>query len=458
MELPDGPKTLPFMQLLQWVFQPLAYLDKNAERYGDCFTARLGALPPIVFISNPQLTEAIFTAHEDRFDTGKSNKILRPTLGDNSLLLLDGERHQRQRQLLMPPFHGERMRAYSQLIAQITEEIAQTWKEGTTFSLRPQMQEISLRVILQAVFGLHEGPRYNELKQRLTTFLEATTSPFGSAMAFFPVLQRDLGAWSPGGRFVRRKQKIDDLLYSEIRDRRAQLDPSRSDILSMLLAARDEEGQPMTEVELRDELITLLLAGHETTATALTWAVYWIGQNPTVKEKLLAELNTWSENPDLSLTARLPYLNAVCAETLRLYPVAVIVSPRVVKERFNALDYSFGAGTMLAPCIYLTHQRKDLYPEPRQFRPERFLERQFAPSEYLPFGGGSRRCIGAAFALMEMKLVLVTLLTQFQFANMDKQPVQPTRRGVTMAPAGGVQVRINKRSVKGERTEQTVLI
>jgi cytochrome P450 family 110 len=457
MELPDGPKTLPFVQLLQWVFQPLAYLDKNADRYGDCFTARLGALPPIVFISNPQLTEDIFAAQADSFDTGKSNAILRPTLGDNSLLLLDGERHQRQRQLLMPPFHGERMRAYSQLIAQITEEIAQTWQEGTTFSLRPQMQEISLRVILQAVFGLHEGQRYDELKQRLTTFLEATTSPFGSVMAFFPLLQKDLGAWSPGGRFIRRKQKIDDLLYGEIRDRRAQQDPSRTDILSMLLAARDEEGQPMTEVELRDELITLLLAGHETTATALTWAVYWIGQNLTVKEKLLAELTAWSQNPDLSTIARLPYLNAVCAETLRLYPVAVIVSPRIVKQRFSASDYSFGAGTMLAPCIYLTHQRKDLYPEPRQFRPERFLERQFAPSEYFPFGGSNRRCIGAAFAMMEMKLVLATLLTQFQFANMDKHPVQPTRRGVTMAPAGGVQVMITKRA-KRERTEQAVSI
>jgi cytochrome P450 family 110 len=276
-------------------------------------------------------------------------------------------------------------------------------------------------------------------------------------MAFFPVLQKDFGSWSPGGRFVRQKQKIDDLLYSEIRERRAQPDPSRTDILSLLLAARDEEGQPMTEVELRDELMTLLLAGHETTATALTWAVYWIGQNPTVREKLLAELTMWSKNPDLSLIARLPYLNAVCAETLRLYPVLMIVSPRMVKERFTFLDYSFGAGTLLAPCIYLTHQRKDLYPEPDQFRPERFLERQFSPSEYFPFGGSNRRCIGAAFAMMEMKLVLVTLLTQFQFANMDKRPVQPTRRGVTMSPAGGVQVIVTKRA-KRERTEQAVSI
>ena len=458
MELPDGPKTLPLVQLLQWVFQPLAYLDKNADRYGDCFTARLGSIPPIVFISDPQLIEAIFTAHPDQFDTGRNNTILRPTLGENSLLLLDGERHQRQRQLLMPPFHGERMRAYSQLIAQITEEITQTWKEGTVFSLRPQMQEISLRVILQAVFGLHEGLRYDELKQRLNTFLEVNTSPLGSVMAFFPVFQKDLGSWSPGGRFVRQKQKIDDLLYSEIRDRRNQPDPSRSDIFSLLLAARDEEGQPMTEVELRDELMTLLLAGHETTATALTWAVYWIGQNSTVKEKLLAELAKWSKNPDLSLIARLPYLNAVCAETLRLYPVLMIVSPRMVKQCFNFLDYSFDAGTMLAPCIYLTHRRKDLYPKPDQFRPERFLEQQFAPYEYFPFGGGNRRCIGAAFAMMEMKLVLVTLLTQFQFVNTDKRPVQPTRRGVTMAPAGGVQVIITKRLTKGELAEQTMSI
>jgi cytochrome P450 family 110 len=440
MQLPDGPNTIPMVQLLQWIFQPLEYMDACADRYGDIFTVRFSGFPTAIFTSNPKAIEQVFVANPKTFDSGSGSEILRPTLGDNSLLLLDGDRHQRQRQLLMPPFHGERMRAYGQTIWQITEQVTRQLQPGQSFVMRTPMQEISLRVILQAVFGLNEGERLQQLRQRLIDFLKLTTSPFGSVLAFFKVLQHDLGAWSPTGKFYRLKAQIDELIYREIQERRSQPDIERTDILSLLMAARDEAGQPMTDEELRDELMTLLLAGHETTATALTWAFYWIHHLPHVKEKLLAELEPLGKDPDPATIVRLPYLNAFCSETLRIHPIALITLIRVAKTPFQLLDYEFAPGTMLAPCIYLTHQREDLYPEPKQFKPERFLERQFSPYEFLPFGGGSRRCIGAAFSLYEMKLVLAYVLTHFHLALAHDRPIPPIRRGVTMAPAGGVEM------------------
>ena len=448
--MPDGPQTPPLLQLTSWITRPLGFLDTCANRYGDCFTVKLSGSRTLVFFSHPQAIEQIFTAHPRQFDAGRANMILRPTLGDNSLLLLDGDRHSAQRQLLMPPFHGERMRAYSQLIFQVVEQVTSQWVEGQTVTVRPAMQAISLRLILQAVFGLDEGQRYQQLQQLLTSLLNLTTSPLMFALAFFPALMRDLGPLSPGGDFIRRKQQIDRLIYDEIQERRVETLPATSrhpgnDILTLLMSARDASDQPMTDEELRDELMTLLIAGHETTATALTWGLYWIHSLPEVKEKLLAELDTLGDNPDKSAIARLPYLNAVCSETLRLYPIVIIANPRIANSSVQIAGYEFESGTVLAPCIYLTHHREDLYPEPKQFKPERFLERQFSPYEYLPFGGGNRRCIGAAFALFEMKLALVSMLSRFDLSLVSDRPIYPTRRGVTMVPANGVQMVVQGR-------------
>lgn len=440
MKQPPSLQTPRLWNILQWIIRPLEFLDASAQQYGDSFAAKLGNLPPLVFLSHPQAIEKLFTSSPAQFDSGRGNWILRTTLGDNSVLLLDGDRHQRQRQLLMPPFHGERMRAYGQLICQITEAVTRQWQPGQPFTVRPFMQEISLNVILQAVFGLHAGDRYQELKRRLGLLIDLTSTRFGFATSFFPILQRDFGSWSPGGRFIRFKQELDQLLYAEIRERREQLDPASTDILSLLLMARDEAGQPMTDEELRDELLTLLMAGHETTATAITWALYWIHQSPEVKTKLLTELAGLGDEPESMTIARLPYLNAVCCETLRIYPVGFITELRITKTPIQVMDYEFAPETFLTPCIYLTHQRPDLYPEPKQFRPERFLERQFSPYEFLPFGGSNRRCIGAAFALFEMKLVLTTILRRYSLALADDRPVPPVRRGVTIAPRGGVQM------------------
>jgi cytochrome P450 family 110 len=255
-----------------------------------------------------------------------------------------------------------------------------------------------------------------------------------SSVLFIPALQKDLGAWSPWGKFLRRRAKLNELIYQEIAERRAHFDPDRTDILTLMLAARDESGQPMTDLELRDELMTLLLAGHETTASAITWALYWIVRSPAISERLVRELEECEDLNDAKTLSRLPYLSAVCSETLRIYPVAPITFPRILKEPTVVMGHSFAAGTRLAPCIYLTHHRPDLYPNPDVFDPNRFLTRTYSAYEFIGFGGGNRRCLGMAFALFEMKRVLTTLLTQFRFELSSSQPIHPIRRGVTLAP------------------------
>ncbi|NES67179.1 MAG: cytochrome P450 [Okeania sp. SIO2D1] len=440
-----GPKAPALIQLLQWVATPLTFMEKCAKEYGGVFQIKLNY--PMVFISHPKAIEEILKTNPKQFDSGVGNQLLQPLLGDSSLALLDGTLHQRQRQLLMPPFHGERMQAYGELICVIAEKVASKWVVGQPFSMRESTQEISLKIILQAVFGLHEGQRYDKLEQLFTSALESLASPWRASMLFFKFLQVDLGTWSPWGKFLRQRQEIDELLYAEIAERRQKLDSERSDILTMLLLARDEAGEPMSDKELRDELMTLLFAGHETTATALAWAFYWIHRQPEIYNKLLSELEDLGDNPDPMAVMKLPYLNAVCSETLRIYPVAIIAFSRIAKLPITIMGQTYLEGTALAPCIYLTHHREDLYPEPEKFKPERFLERQYSAYEFLPFGGSSRRCIGAAFAMFEMKLVLATILKRYSLALAEKKTVKAVRRGVTLAPAGGVKMVMTGKSM-----------
>ncbi|MFN6470680.1 MAG: cytochrome P450 [Nostoc sp. SerVER01] len=437
MKLPESPQTPKLMQLLQWIFNPLELMETSAKAYGECFSLNLTANNPIVLFSNPQAIQQIFTAPLEQLDARGSAQLLGSLLGENSLILLSGASHQRQRRLLTPPFHGDRMKAYGQIIANITNEVISKWKIGEPFSIRDSMQEISLRVILQAVFGLNQGERLTKLQGLLRSVLELSGSPLRASITFFPILQVDWGNWSPWGIFLRQMQQIDEILYSEIKERRDRPDASRTDILSLMMSARDVNGEPMTDVELRDELMTLLVAGHETTASALTWAIYWIHHLPEVREKLLTELDNVSENPDWNEISRLPYLTAVCQETLRIYPIVMLTIPRIVKTPIEIMGYELQPGTLLTGSIYLMHHREDLYPEPNQFKPERFLQRQYSQYEYLPFGGGNRTCIGMAFAMFEMKLVLATVLSQMNLALVDNYPVKPTRRGITLGPSGG---------------------
>ena len=438
MKLPDSPRIPAWMQTIQGMARPLEYLEAAAKEYGDVFTMRSLGFPPTVVLNNPQAIQEIFTADPHQFDSAEGSKILQPIVGNNSLILLDGDRHQRQRKLLMPPFHGERMKAYGKLICEIAEQVMKSWTIGNIQPVYPAMQEISLRVILRAVFGIDEGARFQQLRQLLVSMLDAFNSPLTSTVIFFPILQQDLGDWSFWGRFLRQRQQIDELLYSEIRERREQPDSNRTDILSLMMSASDENGQLMTDVELRDELMTLLFAGHETTASSLAWAFYWIHHLPEVREKLLKELESIGSDPDPTEIARLPYLTAICSESLRIYPIVLFSFARIVKSPIEIMGYKFDPGTVLTACVYLTHHREDIYPDSKSFKPERFLERQFSPYEFIPFGGGSRRCIGWALALLEMKLVLATVLSRYEMALTDNREVLPVRRGITLTPARGV--------------------
>jgi cytochrome P450 family 110 len=359
-------------------------------------------------------------------------------LGDNSLVLLDGEPHRRQRKLMMPPFHGEKVKSYAQIICQITEKVASQWQVDRSFSAQKAMQDITFETILHVVFGLSQGERYQQLKPLLIELLDLTGSPLKASVIFIPWLQQDWGEWSPWGKVVRRKTRIYELLQAEIADRRAKPELLGNDVLSLMMSARDEEGQGLSDIELKDQMMTLLVAGHETTATSLAWALYWIHRLPQVKEKLLVELDSLADFDDPLTISRLPYLSAVCNETLRIYPVAFIAFLRLAKSPLEVMGNQFPAGKMLAPTIYLTHHREDLYPEARQFKPERFLERQYSPYEFLPFGGGNRRCIGYALALLEMKLVLATILKNSDLSLASDRPIKPQRRGATIAPHNGV--------------------
>jgi cytochrome P450 family 110 len=442
-----------FLQLSQWILNPLAYLDRCDREYGDTFAIGLpGALNNIIFTSNPQAIQQILTNDTKKLSApGASNQILKPFLGDRGVILLDGAEHRQRRQLLMPQFHGDKVQVYADAIQEITRDLIKSWQVGNTLNIRAEMQKITLSVILKTIFGLNRGEKYDLIRDKLSKMLELLESPINSSFLFIPWLQQDLGAWSPWGQFVRNRAALDLLIYAEIAERRQSSEPGRTDILSMLIGSQDADGNGMSDRELHDELLTLLFAGHETTATAIAWAIYWINYLPEVKEKLLAEIATLGTERDPIAISKLPYLNAVCSETLRIYPVAMLTFARTVDRPISILQgsglsanegYELEPGKIIMGCIYLTHHREDLYPEPHLFKPERFLERQFSPYEYLPFGGGVRRCVGVALAQLEIKLVLVEMLTNCQLTLTGKLPVIPARRGITLGPKGGVTARI----------------
>jgi cytochrome P450 len=448
--MPPGPAAPGIWQKIRWILDPFGYMRRAAIRYGDCFTTGLGdGSRPLVFCSDPRSLETLL-ANDDAtlFDApGELNGLFEPFLGPESVIGISGDRHRRMRKLLLPPFHGERMRAYGDAIIQITRQVRREWQVGQRISAQTAMQSITMRVILRTVFGLTEGERFQRLETQLARMLNEMGNPLSVSLLYFPFLRLDLGPASPWGRFLRRRAEIDAMIFAEIEERRQAPDPSREDILSLLMSARDEEGAPLTDRELRDELMTLLVAGHETTATALTWALYWIHRLPEVCSTLLEEFSAEAGAADPATVARLPYLNAVCSETLRIYPVGMLTFPRVASRPVEMGGYQLQPSTLVLGSIYLAHRRPDVYPDPESFRPQRFLERSFSPYEYLPFGGGARRCIGMAFAQYEMRLVLHTLLSTTSLELADDREAHPVRRGLT---SGASPVELVVREIKAD--------
>lgn len=430
------------------IFRPLNFMEERNRKYGDFYQIVFKNAPPTIMISNPQAIEEIFTASPDKFEVGKGNKGLSFLVGDNSLLLLDGKAHKNRRRLLMPSFHGESLQECSHKIVNITNKICDRWQINKPFKVRTYMQEITLRVILNVVFGIDSGARYERLRELLTQLLEAFNSPLSSSLIFFPVLQKDWGKFSPWGRYLLLKEEIRKLIYAEIKEKRSLLASGKSeqrDIFSLLMLAKDENGKGLTDEELHDELITLLFAGHETTASGLAWLFYWIHYLPEVQDKLRFELDSLGENPDYKEINNLPYLDAVISETLRIHPIAASTFGRILTKPMSVMGYEFEPKTWLLISIYSLHHREDLYPNSKQFKPERFLQKNYSTYEYIPFGGGNRRCLGSALALLEMKLVAATILSSFHLELNSDRPMLPVRRGLTLAPPASFKMSVKKR-------------
>ena len=442
MQLPPGSRAPSLYQGIQFAFRPDRLFDKCARRYGDVFTLRMPIGPPFVFYSAPAAVKEIFTGDETDLCGGAANDVLRPIIGPLSILLLDGAPHERARRLMLPPFHGERMLAYGAVMREITDAAIERWPVGRPFPIQDEMQAITLDVIVRTVFGM-EGARMAELRDLLRRYLAIATHP----LLLWPALHVDLGAWSPWGRIVRLRRRIDELLRAEFARRRLPDAPPRDDVLSLLVAARDEEGRPMPDHELSDEMMTLLLAGHETTATSLSWTVHHLVQHPGVVVRLREELATIVGDGPIAPehVQRLEYLDAVVKESLRLNPVVPDVG-RLLTRPMRIAGCDLPAGVGVAPCIYLTHRRADLWPDPHRFDPTRFLGRRPNPYEFFPFGGGVRRCLGMAFSLFEMKVVLAQVLARIELAAVPGYRVRVVRRSITFAPSEGMPVVAQRRA------------
>ena len=423
LDLPPGPRQPRYAQALQWVMRPQQFIARQRERFGDVFTLEFIDGQPLVFLSDPEDVRTVFTGSAAVMHAGEANKLLEPVLGSRSILLLDEAEHLRQRRLLLPPFHGERMLRYEAIMAEAAQRELATWKEGETIELLPRMQAITLEVIMRAVFGIEDGLGKERLRLLLRTMLQQTTDM--RQMALSLIMGPDSERLQQ--RLSEVLDPVDEELYRVIAGHRAAPDlEEREDILSMLLLARDEEGEAMTDEELRDELMTLLLAGHETTASSLAWAFEQLTHQPHTLERLSEELRAGGDER---------YAEAVIQETMRLRPVLPIVI-RLLKEPITVGQGRFRlpAGTRVAPAIILVHLRDDIYADPYQFRPERFLETPPGTYTWIPFGGGMRRVAGPPRGRPP----------RFE-VEADGCPERTTRRSLTIVPDHGGRVRLLRR-------------
>jgi cytochrome P450 family 135 len=408
--VPPGPRAPAFLQTLAWSLAPTWVMDRCSRKLGDAFTLTFSPSGmQLVLIGDPQDVKTVFTASPEIAPSATGNSPIRPVMGERSVLVLTGAEHMRQRKLLLPPFHGERMREYEQTIVQATRADMQGWPLGEPMRLQERTRAITLEVILRAVFGV-EAERMDRMREAIAGLL----APMHSLRLVWLALRR-MSLERPTGAIGRALDRLDETIYAELSRRRGQGDlAERTDILSLLMQARDEDGRPMTDDELRDELVTLLLAGHETTATSVAWAIERLVRHPDKLARLVAEIDAGVEQGGER------YANAVVNETLRVRPVVPVVA-RMLTQEFELAGYRLPAGTRVMPSIYLTNRNPRVYERPAEFRPERFLDSPPDTFAWIPFGGGIRRCIGASFAQLEMKLMLRTMLGELR-------PSVPARR------------------------------
>ena len=424
--LPPGPRTPVTIQTIGWWTRPTAYAERLRARYGKRFTMRLVGQPPFVVLSDPDDVKALFTAPPDVLHPGEGARLLEPIVGRNSVILLDEAAHMEQRRLLLPAFHGDRMQRLTGLIADLAEREVGGWPVRAPVALHPRLQRLTLEIILRAVFGLDEGERLDALRARLGAILAFGDSP----LSMLPAAQRALSGRGRLGRFERDRAEVDRHLYELMAERRASGE-ERDDVLAMLLAARHADGSAMTDEEIRDELLTALVAGHETTASSLAFAFEALAHVPEAQERVREDESG-------------AYLQATITEVLRRRPVLPNPEPRLVKRPYEIGDWTYPAGVVLIASALLIHHDPAIYRDPYAFRPERFLDRAPGTYTWIPFGGGRRRCLGASFALLEMRLALQAALERFDVLP-TPGPVRARRRMITITPAGRARVVLRPR-------------
>jgi cytochrome P450 len=423
MKLPPGPTQPSVVQTIGWWARPISFMEQCRRRFGRRFTIRLLSTPPFVMHADPAHVKEIFTAPPEVLHPGEGARILEPVVGRNSVILLDEREHLSQRRLMLPAFHGEKMERLTDLMAEVADREVASWPRGEPVELHPRFQALTLDIILRTVFGLDAGERLEALRARLTQILALGSRPLG----MFPFLQRDFGAMSPWRRFIRLRDETDELIFELIAERGSD-SSERDDVLSMLLGARHEDGSPMSPQELRDELMTLLVAGHETTASELAWAFEQLVREPVVLARLTDEIDAGADDA---------YLTATVTETLRRRPVLPNAAPRLVKHEVDVGGWTYPPGVCLVANSYLIHHDPEIYPDPYAFRPERFLEAAPGTYTWIPFGGGRRRCLGASFALLEMKIVLRSVVAARDVRGGAGRLELARRRSITLSPGRG---------------------
>ncbi|HEV7774014.1 MAG TPA: cytochrome P450 [Conexibacter sp.] len=422
--LPPGPRTPAALQTIGWWTRPLAYTAHLQARYGSPFTMRLLGQPPFVVLSDPADLRALFTADPDVLHPGEGARLLKPIVGANSVILLDGTTHLEQRKLMLPAFHGDRMQRLTGLMTELTERELESWPLGEPVELHPRLQNLTLEIILRAVFGLDEGPRLDRLRAWLPEILSFGDSP----VSLVPQVQRAFGGFGRFARFAKVRAQADAELFALIEERRRD-GVERDDVLAMLLAARHSDGSPMADEEIRDELMTALVAGHETTASSLGFAFEQLARSSEIHARIADDDE---------------YLDATINEILRRRPVLPNPEPRLVKREITIGDWTYPEGVVLIGGAYAVHHDPEIYPDPYAFRPERFLGRKPGTYTWLPFGGGRRRCLGASFALLEMRLVLRAAAERFTLAPAGPR-ARPRRRMITITPGDGARVLVTRR-------------
>ncbi len=438
-ELPPGPRQPAAWQTIMAWRRPTALLERCRARYGRRFTLRLLGQPPFVVLSDPEEIKQVFMAAPEVLHPGEGVRVLESIVGPNSVILLDEDAHMEQRRLMLPAFHGERMQALAGVMAELTERELESWPRGEAIELHPRLQKVTLEIILRVVFGLERGAQLDELRETLTELLAFSESP----LSLLPFAQRVFSGHGPWARFPELHAEVDRQLFALIEQRRrergADADGGRGDVLEMLLDARHEDGEPMSAQELRDELMTALVAGHETTASQLAWAFERLAREPRVRSTLVEELDQ-SEGET-------PYLTASIQEIMRLRPVLAEAEPRVVKQRVQIGGVEYPPGVALIASAYLVHRDPEIYPRPHELRPERFLEQPPGTYTWIPFGGGRTRCLGASFALLEMRVVLGAVLRACEIEPVGAAAEGTRRRSITLSPAGQAMVILRDRVV-----------